>query len=67
MSLIFLGIFYLWLIPESVEREKSKKAPEDSNNNTRLEEKNTNIIGRVWKSFTQTNTLFVDTIKYIFR
>ena len=67
MSLIFVGIFYLWLIPESVDKEKCKKAAEDSNNNNRAEEKDFNIVRKVWISFTETNKLFVETLKYIFR
>ena len=57
-------MFYLWLIPESVQKEKKIS---DSNNNKEDEEKRINVVSKAWRSFTQTNRLFCQTLRYVFR
>ena len=64
LGLIFVGIFYLWLIPESVEKETKIS---DSNNNKGDQEKQINVVSKVWSSFKQTNRLFCKTLQYVFR
>ena len=64
LGLIFIGMFYLWLIPESVEKDNKIS---DSNNNKEDEEKQINVVSKVWRSFTQTNRLFCQTLRYVFR
>ena len=65
LGLIFIGMFYLWLIPESVQKEIKKS---DSNNNKEDEENQTrNVASKVWRSFNQTNRLFCETLRYVFR
>ena len=65
LGLIFIGMFYLWLIPESVEKENKIS---DSNNNKGDEENQAkNVVSKVWRSFTQTNRLFCETLRYVFR
>ena len=64
LGLIFVGIFYLWLIPESVEKETKIS---DSNNNKEDQEKQINVVSKVWGSFKQTNRLFSQTLRYVFR
>ena len=64
LGLIFAGMFYLWLIPESVE--KATKIS-DSNNNKGDEEKQINVVSKAWRSFNQTNRLFCHTLRYVFR
>ena len=67
LGLIFVGIFYLWLIPESVEKPKEKQKEGDSNNNNEVQEREENVASKLWTSFKGTNKLFVETLKYIFR
>ena len=57
-------MFYLWLIPESVEKETKIS---DSNNNKEDQEKQINVVSKVWRSFKQTNRLFSQTLRYVFR
>ena len=64
LGLIFIGMFYLWLIPESVEKETKIS---DSNNNKEDQEKQINVVSKVWRSFKQTNRLFSQTLRYVFR
>ena len=64
LGLIIVGIFYLWLIPESVEKETKIS---DSNNNKEDQEKQVNVVSKVWGSFKQTNRLFSQTLRYVFR
>ena len=64
LGLIFIGIFYLWLIPESVEKETKIS---ENNNNKGDQEKQINVVSKVWGSFKQTNRLFSQTLRYVFR
>ena len=64
LGLIFIGMFYLWLIPESVEKDNKIS---DSNNNKEDEEKQINVVSKAWRSFNQTNRLFSQTLRYVFR
>ena len=57
-------MFYLWLIPESVEKDNKIS---DSNNNKEDEEKQINVVSKAWRSFNQTNRLFSQTLRYVFR
>ena len=77
MGFIFLGILYIWLIPESVTRRTQAKEiddeeeEEDSNNNV-PDDDDTKLVPikkkkSIWTFIVDTSNLFLDTIKYIFR
>ena len=65
LGLIFIGMFYLWLIPESVQKEN--KISDSNNNKEDHEEKQLNVVSKAWRSFTQTYRLFCQTLRYVFR
>ena len=61
-----LGILYIWFIPESVTR-RSHMEEDNNNNNNNKEEKKINICQRFWNFVVDTNKLFVQTIRFVFR
>ena len=72
LSFVFIGIFYISLIPESVTRRKEEDV--DVNANEVDEKNNKNDIREKskkrrspWRVFTDTNKLFLETIKFMFR
>ena len=78
LAFIFLGVFYIWMIPESVTRrtnakdvdEEEEEEDEDSNNNiTKDDEKLVPNKKKksFWNFLVETSRLFLETIKYIFR
>ena len=76
MGFIFLGILYIWLIPESVTRRTQAKEidgdeeEEDSNNNITDDDTKLMPIKKkksLWTFIVDTSNLFLETIKYIFR
>ena len=60
-----LGILYIWLIPESVTKRSHVEEKFDPNNNE--EAKRVNVFQRLWNFVVDTNRLFVDTIRFVFR
>ena len=77
LGFIFLGVFYIWMIPESVTRrtnakdvDEEEEEDEDSNNNITKDDEKL-VPNKKKKSFwtflVETSRLFLETIKYIFR
>ena len=72
LSFVFIGIFYISLIPESVTRRTDEEVDmnanevEGKNNKNELHVK-TEKRRRPWRVFTDTNKLFLETIKFMFR
>lgn len=73
LSFVFIGIFYISLIPESVTRRTDEEVDMNANE---VEEKNnkknelhvkTEKRRSPWRVFTDTNKLFLETIKFMFR
>ena len=79
LGFIFLGILYIWLIPESVTRRTQPKEVNDEEEEGEEEDSNNNIPDddaklipikkkkSIWTFIVDTSNLFLDTIKYIFR
>ena len=71
LSFVFLGLFYIWLIPESITKHSHVKTKDaDDIDEETLEENNgkgENIFQRLSRFFTETNKLLVETFKYVFR
>ena len=72
LSFVFIGIFYISLIPESVTRRKDEDV--DMNANEVDDKKNEKIENEKSKKrrsprrvFTDTNRLFLETVKFMFR
>ena len=68
LSFVFIGLFYIWLIPESVTKRSHAKSKgvED----IKEEEDNTpkeNMFRRIRRFFNETNKLLLETFKYVFR
>ena len=71
LSFVFVGLFYIVLIPESVTKRKDEDQDVDMNANE-TNEKNDILVKSdkrrsVWRVFVDTNKLFLDTIKFMFR
>ena len=71
LSFVFVGLFYILLIPESVTKRKDEDQDVDMNANE-TNEKNDILVKSdkrrsVWRVFVDTNKLFLDTIKFMFR
>ena len=71
LSFVFVGLFYIVLIPESVTKRKDEDQDVDMNANE-TNEKNDTLVKSdkrrsVWRVFVDTNKLFLDTIKFMFR
>ena len=71
LSFVFVGLFYIKLIPESVTKRKDEDEDVDMNANE-TNEKNDTLVKSdkrrsVWRVFVDTNKLFLDTIKFMFR
>ena len=71
LSFVFVGLFYILLIPESVTKRKDEDQDVDMNANE-TNEKNEILVKSdkrrsVWRVFVDTNKLFLDTIKFMFR
>ena len=71
LSFVFVGLFYIKLIPESVTKRKDEDEDVDMNANE-TNEKNDILVKSdkrrsVWRVFVDTNKLFLDTIKFMFR
>ena len=62
-----LGILYIWLIPESVTKRSHVEEEFDPNNNEDEEAKRINVCQRLWNFVVDTNKLFIDTIRFVFR
>ena len=79
LGFIFLGILYIWLIPESVTRRTQAKDTDDEEKEEEEEDSNNNITDddaklmpikkkkTIWTFIVDTSNLFLETIKYIFR
>ena len=72
LSFVFIGIFYISLIPESVTKRTDEEVDMNANE---VDEKNDKNLPHVkaekrrspWRVFTDTNKLFLETIKFMFR
>ena len=62
-----LGILYIWLIPESVTKRSHLEGEEEFDPNNNQEAKRINVCQRVWNFVVDTNKLFIDTIRFVFR
>ena len=68
LSFVFIGIFYIWLIPESVtnrshtESKNVEDIKEEEDNKPKE-----NIFRRIRRFFNETNKLLLETFKYVFR
>ena len=72
LSFVFIGIFYISLIPESVTRRKEEDVDMNANEVDEKNEKNeipekSKRRRSPWRVFTDTNKLFLETIKFMFR
>ena len=71
LSFVFIGIFYISLIPESVTRRKDEdvdmNANEVDDKNEKIENEKSKKRRSPWRVFTDTNRLFLETIKFMFR
>ena len=70
LSFVFLGLFYIWLIPESITKHshvKTKDADIDEETQEENNGKGENIFQRLSRFVTETNKLLVETFKYVFR
>ena len=71
LSFVFIGIFYISLIPESVTRRKDEDVDMNANEVDEKNEKNESEKLKKrrspWRVFTDTNKLFLETIKFLFR
>ena len=65
LGFTFLGILYIWLIPESVTRRSHVEVEFDPNNNE--ETKRIGVCQRLINFICDTNKLFIDTIRFVFR
>ena len=63
LGFVFVGLFYIWIIPESVTRRKNEKIEDEKS----LLEKEEKPRRSLWRFFVDTNKLFLETTKYIFR
>ena len=73
LSFVFIGIFYISLIPESVTKRKTDEEV-DMNANEVDEKNDKNLLHAKagkrrspWRVFTDTNKLFLETTKFMFR
>ena len=64
LGFVFLGIFYIWLIPESITTRSHVKKEVSEEEQTNSKE---NIFMRLWRFFKETNKLLVETFQYVFR
>ena len=72
LSFVFIGIFYISLIPESVTRRKEEDVDMNANEVDEKNEKNeipekSKKRRSPWRVFIDTNKLFLETIKFMFR
>ena len=72
LSFVFIGIFYISLIPESVTRRKEEDVDMNANEVDEKNEKNeipekSKKRRSPWRVFMDTNKLFLETIKFMFR
>ena len=72
LSFVFIGIFYISLIPESVTKRTDEEVDMNANEVDERTDKNelhvkTEKRRNPWRVFTDTNKLFLETIKFMFR
>ena len=67
---VFLGLFYIWLIPESITKRSHMKSQDMKDQESLTEEekqREETILRRAWRLFNETNKLLVETFRYVFR
>ena len=72
LSFVFIGIFYISLIPESVTKRTDEEVDMNANEVDEKTDKNELHVKAEkrrspWRVFTDTNKLFLETIKFMFR
>ena len=72
LSFVFIGIFYISLIPESVTKRTDEEVDMNANEVDEKTDKNelhakAEKSRSPWRVFTDTNKLFLETIKFMFR
>ena len=69
LSFVFIGLFYIWLIPESVTKRSHAKSKgvEDVDSMEEDNKPKENIFQRIRRFFNETNKLLLETFKYVFR
>ena len=70
LGFVFIGMFYIWIIPESVTRRGQVDVEEEVDMNQNEMEKTDIKPAKkksFWTHFLETNKLFLETIRFIFR
>ena len=71
LGFVFIGMFYIWIIPESVTRRGQVEVEEEEVDMNQNEMEKTDIKPArkksFWTHFLETNKLFLETIRFIFR
>ena len=70
LGFVFIGMIYIWIIPESVIRKDGEEEDDDEDvdlNANEVEKVPKKPKKNLWRHFVDTNKLFITTIKYIFR
>ena len=67
LAFVFCGLFYIWLIPESITKRSHVNNQDVENIVTEENMEKPNIFQRLWRFFKETNKIFVETFKYVFR
>ena len=67
LAFVFFGLFYIWLIPESITKRSHVNNQDGENTGKEESKEKPNIFQRLWRFFKETNTIFVETFKYVFR
>ena len=70
LGFVFIGMFYIWIIPESVTRRGQVEVEEEVDmNQNEMEKADVKSATKksFWTHFLETNKLFLETIRFIFR
>ena len=70
LGFVFIGMFYIWIIPESVtKRGQVEEEEEVDMNQNEMEKTDVKPAKKksFWTHFLETNKLFLETIRFIFR
>ena len=70
LGFVFIGMFYIWIIPESVTRRGQVEVEEEVDmNQNEMEKTDVKPVKKksFWTHFLETNKLFLETIRFIFR
>ena len=67
LCFVFLGVLYIWFIPESISARSHMKKKESEEMEDKPHFISEHFFKRVWNLFKQSNNVFLDTFKYVFR